>query len=251
MLKHSKDSERKMDQGNENNSKLLAVGKSGKKRDSNQATTVKSAQSPRFDTDEYENKSLRKNVWWSWFWIFIFGINLIGFMVLKLYPEWIVTVTQNVTTEVGRFFYSVVVFNLVFIFKGSFTALILFLFSYNRMAFYFQAIELSDTRGIMNSIYYSKYDSPKYDVRSGFAFQSITLQNIIRNIGEYKVGFLLLLLSLLALLTMLGFTGYYLYMVLTMVVPLSISDVFLMFFCIYEAIYVLRYLFNSLKLQLI
>ena len=236
---------------------ILAVGRSGKgKTPSQQQSSVQPSAPEQYtslrsidDLDDYTLKSLRCVGFWSWFWLIIFGLNLIGYFVMKFNPDWLAPI--EATEGALRYFLTVFVFNFVFIFKGTVTALVLFMFAFNRMAYYNTAVEMQDANGLLNSIYYKKYESPAYDLRTGRLYQQLGVVEVMQHF-KYLVGpMLYLFFAFIATAVAFGITGYYFYNVLMNRVALSIADAFLMLFVCYEAVFILRYLYSAIKVRII
>jgi hypothetical protein len=233
--------------------RILAVGRSGRKKvQSSQpgytshARYIKSAAAD----DVYTEKALRRLSIWSWFWLIMFGLNLLGFFILKFNPEWLNPLEG--TQGAIRYILTVFVFNFVFIFKGTITSIILLMFVYNRMAFYNAAVDTQDTKGIFGSLYYSKYQSPAYNGVIGHAYQRLTLTDVLQELKNYMGGpSLYLIFSVVATVIIYGYSLYYLLNVVTNTVALSIADAFVMIYACYESVFVVRYLYSNLKIKII
>lgn len=246
-----------MEHGYNQDRVVLAVGRSGKNKTSNQQTTAQVGAPDQYAStrpntesfDSYTQKSLRCNGFWSWFWLIVFGVNLIGYFIMEFNPDWLAPIEA---TQGGvRYFLTVFVFNFIFIFKGTVTAIVLFMFAYNRMAYYNTSIEMQDANGLMNSIYYKKYESPAYDVRIGKIYQQFGFADVLHNFKHFVGPMLYFFFAIIATTVAFGFSGYYLYNVMMNNVALSIADAFLMFFVCYEALFILRYLYSAIKIRII
>lgn len=244
-----------MEHGNQQERVTLALGRSGKKININPAIHHHDKEQYVYqremttDHDAYTSKSLRCIGAWSWFWLVIFGLNLIGYFIMKFNPDWLAPV--EATQGLVRYILTVFVFNFVFIFKGTITAIVLFMFAYNRMAYYSTAVEMQDSNGLLNSIYYKKYESPAYDLRTGKQYQQIGIADVFQNFKFFVGPVLYFFFGILATTVAFGFSAYYFYNVLINNVALSIADSFLMLFVCYEGVYVLRYLYSALKVRII
>lgn len=236
---------------------VLAVGRSGKGKKINQQNSAQTSPTEQYalsrlnteNVDAYTLKSMRCVGLWSWFWLIIFGLNLIGYFIMNFNPDWLAPI--EATQGALRYFLTVFVFNFVFIFKGTVTAIVLFMFAYNRMAYYNTAVEMQDANGLLNSIYYKKYESPAYDLRVGKLYQQLGISEVLKNFKYFVGPMLYLFFAILATSVAFGFSGYYLYNVVLNNVPLSIADAFLMLFVCYEAAFIMRYLYSAIKVRII
>lgn len=232
--------------------RVLAVGRSGRKK-------IQSSQPEKAFTTQmissneksvYTENSLKKMGLWSWFWLILFGLNLVGFFILKFNPEWLHPLES--TEGITRYILTVFVFNFLFVFKGTITTIILLMFVYNRMAFYNTAVATADARGLFGSLYYTKYQSPAYDGVIGHVYQALTIMDVLKALKQYIVGpTMYLVFSVVATAVIYGYSLYYLYNIITNAVALSVADAFVMIYACYESIFIVRYLYSTLKIQMI
>lgn len=230
--------------------RVLAVGRSGRKKvQSCQPVSTSYSQNFKDDDSVYTEKALHRVSVWSWFWLILFGLNLMGFFILKFNPEWLYPLEGS--QGAIRYILTVFVFNIVFIFKGTITSIIILMFVYNRMAFYNTAVDVQNTKGLFGSLYYSKYESPAYNGVIGRNYQSLTLTDVLKELKNYIGPSLYLIFSVVATSIIYGYSLYYLFNVLKNVVPLSIADAFVMIYICYESLFVIRYLYSNLKIRII
>lgn len=229
--------------------RVLAVGRSGRKKLQSCQPVSKPRSLHKIDDSVYTEKALRRVGMWSWFWLIMFGLNLMGFFILKFNPEWLHPL--ETTQGTVRYILTVFVFNIVFIFKGTITSIILLMFLYNRMAFYNTAVETQDTKGLFGSLFYSKYQSPAYNGMIGHAYQSLSLTDVIKELKNYIGPSLYLIFAVIATAIIYGYSFYYLFNVLKNIVALSIADAFVMIYVCYESLFVIRYLYSNLKIKII